>query len=73
MLYSRQEGSLFEANTMPISGQDVIGVYQGVETSWLPADTYFHTSYRTYQRPSDGTVDVVVFKQDFRNRDQVRG
>lgn len=50
----------------PTSGFDSIGVYSGEETDWVPPNTFFHTSYRLYD-----TNDIIVFKQEFKNRNEV--
>ena len=65
-MFSREDGSLTFVAENPIVGTDAIGSFVGGEFTWNPSDLPFRTSYRNYL-----DRDVVVFKQDFRNYDEV--
>ena len=70
--FRRSDGSLTLLNAANVGGVDALGAYEGREFDWVPTDTYWHTSYRTYTNQVTGVNDVAVFKQDFRNREQVK-
>lgn len=63
--YSSVNATLIPFDQRQIFGSDVIGSYQGWETTWGPFNTYFFTSHRVYAQG-----DVVVFAQEFKNRAQ---
>ncbi len=71
-VFSNSSGTLSLVNESQINGSDVLGSFTGKEMTWSPLENFFFTSYRTYVTQDGGIADVIVFKQEFRNQDQVR-
>lgn len=62
--FSVGSGTLSESEVTTLTGTDSIGAYSGEEVTWDQGS--FYTSYRLYDHGN-----AVVFKQSFRNRNEV--